>query len=283
MEFYYELTIEPNKYYELFLDLIGSLSDEGIEEDGSKIILRSYDNPQNIVDGIEDFTMELKSHLESDIECKIECKKLKNEDWIANYKNSIEPIDVGNFYVRPTWCAPKSDKIEIIIDPALAFGSGHHETTSSCLKLIEKYAKNGNTLLDVGCGSGILAIGASKLGTICDICDTDLLAVENAVENFELNGVKASKFWEGSANNATEKYDIVVANIVADVLVFIHNDLKKCLKKDGVLILSGILDIHKDKVLKKFINYEKLDEVILNEWCSVVLRGQNLELGDNNG
>ncbi len=283
MEFYYELTIEPNKYYELFLDLLGSLSEEAIEEDGSKMILRSYENPQDIVDGIEEFTMQLKSHLESDIDCKIECKKLRNEDWIAKYKNSIEPIDVGNFYVRPTWRESKRDKVEIIIDPALAFGSGHHETTSSCLKLLEKYTKSGNTVLDVGCGSGILAIGASKLGAICDICDTDLLAVQNAVENFELNGVKVSKFWEGSANNATEKYDIVVANIVADVLVFIHNDLKKCLKKDGVLILSGILDIHKDKVLKKFINYEKLDEVILNEWYSVVLRSQNLELGENNG
>lgn len=275
MDFYYEVTITPNKYYELFLDLLSSLTDEAIEEDNASMILRTYENPQEIIEGIEDFANQLRTHLEDDIVCEIKNIKLNNEDWVAKYKNSIEPIDVGNFYVRPTWCEPKSDKVEIIIDPALAFGSGHHETTSSCLKFLDKYTKQGDTLLDVGCGSGILAIGATKLGAFCDICDTDLMAVENAIENFKLNNVESISFWEGSANNATKKYDIVVANIVADVLVFINNDLKKCLKKDGFLVLSGILDIHKDKVLKKFENYIKVEEIALNEWYSVVLKEKN--------
>lgn len=275
MSYYNELKITPNQQYELFLDLIESLCDDAIEEDGQTIIIRTYDDVSDIVDGVNAFAKELSNHLGKSILCKIESKNIQDEDWIEKYKNSIQPILVGNFYVRPTWHASVDDKIEIVIDPALAFGSGHHETTSSCLRFIEEFTKAGDELLDVGCGSGILAIGASKLGAICDICDTDLLAVENAVVNFELNNVKPREFWEGSANTKSNSYDIVVANIVADVLVFISSDLKKRLKKDGILIMSGILDIHKDKVLNKFKNFEIIKEISLNEWYSVVLKEKN--------
>lgn len=272
MEFYNEVVICTDKYYELFLDLLENICDDAIEEDNGKLILRTFDEVDNIVFGIKDFSNQLESHLGEVVNCTVHVERIKNEDWVTKYKESITPIEVENFYVRPTWCEKKENKIEIIIDPALAFGSGHHETTSSCLKFIAKYVKDGNSLLDVGCGSGILAIGATKLGAVCDICDTDSLAVENAERNFELNGVIPNDCWEGSANNATKTYDVVVANIVADVLIFINKDLKKCLKKDAILILSGILDIHKDKVLKKFSEFEIIEQLGINEWYSVVLK-----------
>lgn len=272
MEFYNEVVICTDKYYELFLDLLENICDDAIEEDNGKLILRTFDEVDNIVFGIKDFSNQLESHLGEVVNCTVHVERIKNEDWVTKYKESITPIEVENFYVRPTWCEKKENKIEIIIDPALAFGSGHHETTSSCLKFIAKYVKDGNSLLDVGCGSGILAIGATKLGAVCDICDTDSLAVENAERNFELNGVIPNACWEGSANNATKTYDVVVANIVADVLIFINKDLKKCLKKDAILILSGILDIHKDKVLKKFSEFEIIEQLGINEWYSVVLK-----------
>ena len=275
MEFYNEVVICTDKYYELFLDLLENLCDDAIEEDNGKLILRTLEDTDDIVFGIEDFANQLRSNLGEEISCKVSVAKIKNEDWVTKYKESITPIEVGNFYVRPTWCERKENKIEIIIDPALAFGSGHHETTSSCLKFIEKYVESGDELLDVGCGSGILAIGASKLGAICDVCDTDILAVDNARKNFELNGVLPKASWEGSANNTTQKYDVVVANIVADVLIFINKDLKKCLKNEAILILSGILDIHKDKVLKKFSEFEIIEELGINEWYSVVLKEKN--------
>lgn len=275
MNYYNELIVAPNGYYDLYLDLLSSLSDEAIEENDDKIIIRSDSDISDLVEALEIFAEELQKIYGIQGSCSIQTKIIENEDWIQKYKDSITPISVGDFYVRPTWCDSLPNKIEIVIDPALAFGSGHHETTSSCLRFIEKFVKPNDTLLDVGCGSGILAIGASKLGAICDICDTDLIAVENAVINFELNHVKPNLYWEGSANNTKNKYDVVVANIVADVLVFIASDLKKCLKSGGILIVSGILDIHKDKVLKKFSNYEIVDQVLLNEWYSVVLKGSN--------
>ena len=275
MEFYNEVVICTDKYYELFLDLLENICDDAIEEDNGKLILRTFDEVDNIVFGIKDFSNQLESHLGEVVNCTVNVERIKNEDWVTKYKESITPIEVENFYVRPTWCEKKENKTEIIIDPALAFGSGHHETTSSCLKFIAKYVKDGNSFLDVGCGSGILAIGATKLGAICDICDTDSLAVENAEKNFELNGVAPNACWEGSANNTTKKYDIVVANIVADVLIFINKDLKKCLKKDAILILSGILDNHKDKVLKKFSEFEIIEQLGINEWYSVVLKEKN--------
>lgn len=272
MKNYNELVIKPSGCYDLYLDLLMDLTDESIEEDGTCIILRTYDDVETIKEALVVFKESLSEHFGQSIECEIVHRVVADEDWIAKYQKSIEPIEVGNFYVRPTWCEPVANKIEIIIDPALAFGSGHHETTSSCLKLIEKYAKAGSTLLDVGCGSGILAIGAAKLGGIVEICDTDILAIENATKNFELNQVKFANAWEGSASLSKNTYDVVVANIVADVLVFISNDLKKALKKDGILIMSGILVVHKDKVLAKFAKYDVVEEIILGDWYSVVLK-----------
>jgi ribosomal protein L11 methyltransferase len=133
-----------------------------------------------------------------------------------------------------------------------------------------KYVQSGQTLVDVGCGSGILAIAASKLGAQVDICDTDENAIKDAKENFNINETFYDEAWVGSISKTTKKYDIVVANIVADVLAMIASDLKKCMKENGILILSGILDKHLSKVENKYKDLKQIEVIQKNEWVTLV-------------
>ena len=270
-EFYYELTLITNSHYDLYLDLLLSISNDALEELDNKIILRSEVPLNDIEEAINYFTLQLQKTIDKNIQTTVAQTKLKNEDWINKYQDSVKPIEVGKFYIHPSWKEAKDNKINILINPALAFGSGHHETTSTCLEAISKYVNNDNTLLDVGTGSGILAIGASKIGAIVDICDTDPVSIDNSNENFELNNTKYNNAWIGSAVKSSKTYDVVVANIVADVLVIIKNDLKKVLKDDGILIISGILDKYEQKVLKKYKEFKIKEKRQKNEWLTLVL------------
>ena len=272
-KYYYELQIQPSLYYELFLDLASSLTEDAIEEYEETIIIRSEDTLDDIEAGIIAFAKELSLAFDTQIECKTTLTKKENIDWIQAYQQSVQPIEVGNFYIHPSWCESEDKKINIIIDPTLAFGSGHHETTNRCLKAVEKYVSKDLSVCDVGSGSGILGIAAAKLGAIVDICDTDIVAIEDAIKNFAQNDVKVNKSWEGSANSASTVYDVVIANIVADVLIMISRDLVKITKENGILILSGIMEQHKQKVINKFNKQcEIVEELQENEWVTLVVR-----------
>ena len=267
-EYYYELTIKAETSLNLFMDLISALSDDAVEECENSIIIRSEDDLKEIEIGILDFASAMN------LKCEVILKKKKNEDWIKIYQESVKAIEVGKFYIRPSWSPKKDNLIDIIIDPALSFGSGHHETTNACLEAISKYVDDKKSVIDVGCGSGILSIAASKLGASVDICDTDDVCIKDSKVNFSLNNTKYNHAWVGSALKCKKQYDIVIANIVADVLVMINKDLKKCLKPNGILIISGILDKHLTKVLKKFNDLEILETIQQNEWCTLVLKGE---------
>jgi ribosomal protein L11 methyltransferase len=271
-KYYYELTIKPNLYYELFLDLASSLTNDALEELNETIIVRSEDTLDDVESGILEFAKELSSAFSTDIFCTTNLEKKENQDWIRLYQESVQPIKVGNFYIHPSWNEPMPKMNNIVIDPTLAFGSGHHETTNCCLSAIEKYVKVADCVADIGTGSGILGIAAAKLGAFVDICDTDIVAVEDAKKNFESNDAIINNYWEGSANTSAETYDVVIANIVADVLVMISNDLKKITNDNGIIILSGIMEQHKQKVLKKFLDCELLEEIQQNEWVTLVVK-----------
>lgn len=265
-EYYFELIINPNKNYELFLDLLSSLTNNAIEELDGTLIARSEEDLSDVQEGIMQFANTLN------IECKTNHEKKENIDWIKQYQQSVKSVEIGNFFIRPSWEEKKDDKIDIIIDPALSFGSGHHETTSSCIEAIDKYVAKNSSVLDVGTGSGILAIAAAKKNCMLDICDTDDVCIKDTASNFELNGVTFNNSWIGSANKAEKKYDAVIANIVADVLAMISKDLKNCLNDNGILIISGILDKHIDRVLNKFKDLEQLELIHKNEWVTVVFK-----------
>lgn len=269
---YNELQITPSSEYPLFVDCLMSLSDEAIEEKDGTIILRSEENLDAICFGMETFAKELSDVLGKPINVETQLLVQENEDWIAQYRNSIQPLYVQDLYIRPSWVENDPSKINIIIDPALAFGSGHHETTYGCLLLLQKYVVKGSTLLDVGCGSGILSIAAAKLGAVVDLCDTDEQATQSAEQNFKLNHEYYHALWTGSVQKRVCEYDIVVANIIADVLMMLSNDLKKAVKEEGILILSGILDKYVDKVEQKFASMQLLEKYQKDEWYTLVLQ-----------
>ncbi len=271
-EYYYELVVTPSSHHSLFSDFLSDTVPVGFEETVNGFIVRSEDDLETIVWGLEQFTEALQKALGTTIELECKQTKLQNSDWVKSYQESIKPLAIDKFYIHPTWDAPNPELINIVIDPALAFGTGHHPTTASALRAISKYVKKDDTVLDVGCGSGILAMAAMKLGAIVEACDTDPISVENSIVNAELNGLSYAKIWEGSSSLVDKQYDFVVANIVADVLTFIANDLKKALKPDAVLVLSGILDKYEKKVLSFYKDCELVEKITQDEWVTLIVK-----------
>ena len=271
-EYYYELVVKVSSHLPLFSDFLSDTVAVGFEEMEDGFIIRSEDELDTIIWGLEQFCEALQKALGETIELECKQQKLKNSDWVGLYQKSITPLAIDKFYIHPTWDEPNPDLINIAIDPALAFGTGHHPTTASALRAISKYVKEGDSLIDVGCGSGILGIGAMNLKAVVDACDTDLVSVENSIQNAELNNMKFAKIWEGSCSLSLAKYDVVVANIVADVLTFIAKDLKNALKEEGILILSGILDKYETKVLGFYKDCEICERIVEDEWVTLILK-----------
>jgi ribosomal protein L11 methyltransferase len=270
-DYYYMLVVKPSSHLELFGDFLVDVVPVGFEELDDGFIIRSEEDLETISWGIEQFAQALQSSLGQVVDLELTLTKEKNDDWIAQYQNAVTPIEIPPFYIHPTWESSKDGMLNIAIDPALAFGTGHHPTTASCLRAIASYVRQGDTVMDVGCGSGILAMAARKLGATVDACDTDPLSVENAIINAQQNCLEYRRLWEGPVQESNEIYDVIVANIVADVLVFIASDLSKRLKDEGVLILSGIMDKYEDKVLKAYKKYELTQRIVENEWVTLVV------------
>lgn len=270
-DYYYMLVVKPSSHIELFSDFLVDAIPVGFEETDEGFIIRSEEDLETISWGIDQFAEALQRALGEVIDVELILTKEKNDDWIAHYQQAITPVFIPPFYIHPTWEAPKEGVLNIALDPALAFGTGHHPTTASCLRAIATYVKEGDEVMDVGCGSGILAIAAIKKGAVVDACDTDPISVDNSRDNAEQNALSYRRLWEGPINETQELYDVVVANIVADVLVFIAGDLKKRLRDGGILILSGIMDKYEDKVLRAYRTYELTERIVENEWVSLVL------------
>lgn len=267
---YYELEVKTSSFKDEISNFLMERFFNGIEERDNTLILRSEESFDNLIKELKDYIKSLEKLFDTKIDYQIKIEEKSNEDWVKKYQKAIKPVEIDNFYIHPSWYEPKKDRINILIDPALAFGSGHHESTKNCIRAIKKYLKKGDTLLDVGCGSGILGIVAAKLGAKVSLCDTDSIAIKSAKENFKFNNVSYDEIWIGSVNKTNKKYDIVVANIIADVLVFISNDLKK--RVNDILILSGIIEKYKDRVLEKYKDFSLLEEIKENEWVTLILK-----------
>jgi ribosomal protein L11 methyltransferase len=271
---YYELTLTLNPdFVEFISDFVANINGEGLEIGKDTIIVRS----ENKLEFVQDAVTTLIGTLGGAIEVSFEMEEKPNIDWIEQYQNSIDPIEAGKFYIYPSWFEPKEGLINIKIDPALAFGSGHHATTHTCLEAIGDRVVGGERVLDVGCGSGILGLACTKLKATVELCDTDPISIDSAKKNFELNGAEYMELWEGSANGANGEYDIVIANIIADVLRFIASDLKKATKEGGTLILSGILDTKLALVLPSFLELKLIEQKQKDEWITLIYHKETNE------
>ncbi|CAA6815192.1 MAG: Ribosomal protein L11 methyltransferase (EC [uncultured Sulfurovum sp.] len=265
------MTFQEKDFVEFIADFVANIAGDGLEIGSDHIIVRSESELSNIEDAVKSLIATLGGAIK--IVYKIEEKE--NEDWVASYQNSVAPIEVGKFYIYPSWYEAKEGKINIKIDPTLAFGSGHHGSTFSCLSAIETYIQKGQRVLDVGCGSGILGLAARKLGAKVDLCDTDPISVDSCEQNFLLNSAEYEELWEGSVNQAQGEYDVVIANIIVDVLKFIVHDLTRATQKDGILILSGILDKKEKQVTEVYEHLELVERKQKDEWVTLVYKKLN--------
>ena len=217
-------------------------------------------------------------------------KALDEEDWAHAWKAYFWPQKIGcNMVVKPTWRDYRAEYGEVVIelDPGMAFGTGTHPTTAMCISMIENYLAKGDLFLDIGTGSGILLIAAAKLGAgkIHGV-DHDETAVRIADENLKRNGVEAQRFFVNCANLAEgilEKYDIVTANILSQVILDLLKDIRRVLKSDGVFICSGIVDKNEKQVIAamRHIGFEILEISTKEEWVAIAgrLRAESIAHG----
>ena len=221
--------------------------------------------------------------------CTIEESETEDKDWINNWKQYFKPFTVDDILIKPTWeTIPEEhkDKLLIQIDPGTAFGTGMHETTQLCIRQLKKYVTSETHLLDVGTGSGILGITALKLGAR-EVFGTDL--DENAItavrENLEANDVPLGSFEVVQGNIIDDRkiqdqagyecYDVAVANILADVIILLQKEIPRHIKKGGIFITSGIINMKEEAVREAFAAndaFELVEVTYQGEWVSVTAR-----------
>lgn len=271
-------------------DLLG-LADSGVVWDYMEEHLIKDDGKAQVkgyfeTEGIEEILAELDKRLSFLKEnCPFDYGELSvsknlvdDEDWVNNWKQYYKPIQEGRVTIVPEWIDYKAKDGEYIvkIDPGMAFGTGEHESTKMCLMLLQALGIEDKTVIDVGTGSGILALASAKLGAkSVEAYDIDDNAVKSAKENCVLNGLE-DKIYVANANlldKTTGKFDIVLANITADVLITLSKSLGDYMKKDGIVIISGIILKREEDVRKAFEDngFKVLERINMGEWVAFKL------------
>ena len=193
-----------------------------------------------------------------------------SKDYLNNWKKYFKKKEIGEkLLILPSWEQEENTSRKILkIDPGAAFGRGTHATTSMCLELLDKYVKSNMEILDIGCGSGILSVASALLGAKKALgVDIDATAVKVSKETAELNGVTANtEFFVGDAIKEVDgKFDIIVANIVADVIIYLSDKIKPLLKENGMFICSGIISGREDEVKNALIK----NGFTITEFCNI--------------
>ena len=271
----------------MFIDI---LPDVGPDDGTAKVsfYLEDLSDLERILREIEEGLDDLSQFVDVG-ERTITTSETEDKDWINNWKEFFKPFTVDDILIKPTWEAiPEEhrDKLLIQIDPGTAFGTGMHETTQLCIRQLRKYVDSQSKILDVGTGSGILGIAAIKLGAP-EVFGTDL--DENAIvavgENLEANGISGDQFEVVQGNIIDDKeiqdkvgygcYDIVVANILADVIIMLQKEIPVHLKHGGIFITSGIINMKEEAVKEALAANEELEIIettYQGEWVSITAR-----------
>jgi len=276
---YYEFIISvPDESREAITNKIMELGSPGFFERDGKIIAYFEYRPDITVlsDELNGFRDVLKSS-GLDSAFSFEYSLIPGQDWNESWKKGFEPIDVGNtLTIVPSWIKPDTDRIPVIIDPGMVFGTGHHETTRQCLALIEKYAREcgRDKFLDVGTGTGILAVGAARMGFgHVTAVDTDQMAVDAAMYNVSLNGLKNVSVFRGSITDVKGEFDLIAANLLSETLIPIAGEIASRLKPQGIAILSGMLTGQEADVIRAMegAGLTLTDKAVDGKWVTLIL------------
>ena len=239
---------------------IDLIDEDLLKKDRNKATIHIYISPEESPAEAVAFLSE--RYNAEGIKHEIDLSVCRNQDWENNWKEYFKPMPVGQkLLIRPVWDNDYDPQGRTVLDiePGLAFGSGGHDTTRLCLETLENHITPNTELLDIGCGSGILGIAGLLLGAKSAMgVDIDELAVKTARENGEMNGFTEPKYtvFQGNlTDKVSGKYDVVVANIVADIIVMFTKDVGRFLKDDGIYITSGIIDTREQDVLDAFEKY----------------------------
>ncbi len=268
----------------MFIDILPELPpDEGIGY--VSFYIDEADATEELLSNVRDGLKELSDFVNVGA-CTIEESETEDKDWVNNWKQYFKPFMVDDIVIKPTWEDVPDDmqgNMVVNIDPGTAFGTGMHETTQLVIKQLKKYINSDTHILDVGTGSGILAIIALMLGAKDAIgTDLDENAITASAENMEANGInpEAFKVIQGNIIDDTaimdevgyEKYDVVVANILADVIMPLSGVIAKHIKHGGVFITSGIINLKEEAVLntiKANPEFEVIDVSHQGDWVSI--------------
>ncbi|NSE46630.1 50S ribosomal protein L11 methyltransferase [Dorea formicigenerans] len=271
---------------QMFVDILPDIPDD----DGTAYLTFYLDEEEDVAPVLMNVRKELEDmRAFLDVgECTIEESETEDVDWVNNWKQYFHQFYIDDILVIPSWENVKpedSDKMVIHIDPGTAFGTGMHETTQLCIRALKKYVTSETEILDVGCGSGILGMLALKFGAKHSLgTDLDPCAIDATHENMEVNGIRKDQYEvmigniidDTAVQDAVgyEKYDIVAANILADVLVPLTPVIIHQMKPGAVYITSGIIE-DKENVVVEAVKAAGLEVLEVNhqgEWVSVVAR-----------
>ena len=275
---YYEFTITaPEESREAIINRVSEMGSTGFLEKEDKILAYFEDKKdvREITDNLNLFRDVLKTS-GLDPAFSFEYSLLPDKDWNENWKKSFVPIDIGeNLTIIPSWLKKDTNRVPVIIDPGMVFGTGYHETSQDRLVLIEKISKDNRkeSCLDIGTGSGILAIGAAKLGfKQVTAVDIDPMAIDAAVRNVEENGLTNVVVREGDIFSVEGTFDLIVANLLSGILVDIATEIVSRLNPQGKAVLSGMLTDQEDEVIKAFINagLTLSETVISGKWVTLL-------------
>lgn len=267
--------LEENAWEIAHIDLI---DEDLINKDRQNSVIHIYiSESDNAAEALEF----LKERLTAEkIPFEVGSVGVDDSDWNENWKKYFHPIEIGEkLAVVPSWenYENAQNRTVLNIDPGAAFGTGTHATTSLCLELLQGFVNEDSRMLDIGCGSGILALASVLLGMKSAFgVDIDAQSVKTAKENAEINNISDKvKFEVGDLTEVVSgKYDVICANIVADVIIRLLPDAKNFMNDNGVLIISGIIDLRKDDVLKAVSEngFTVTNEKYKDNWCAFVLQ-----------
>lgn len=275
----------------------GELTKERIDQFGEIYALNPSDFPKNgvvvkaylaassfLAETVEEIKAAIANLINFDInigENLFSINEVNEEDWATAWKQYYHPVKISErFTIVPTWeeyTPVSTDELIIELDPGMAFGTGTHPTTVMCLQALEKVVKDGNHVVDVGTGSGVLSIGAALLGAEkVHALDLDIVAVNSAKENVELNKVsdRVEVYHGNLLDTVKEPADVVVANILAEIIMTFTDDAFSIVKPGGYFVTSGIIGAKKDDVKSALIasGFEIQEVLMMEDWVAIIAK-----------